>query len=121
MTGDRARAARELLDFYRDAGVDALVGESPVNRLSDDSPPATEDDGPAAAASARRPPVPAAALAAAPPAPAPPLAAEEAVAAARNAARSAGSLEELRARRPVATRTCRGGRSSAARASFSIG
>jgi DNA polymerase len=97
MTGDRARAARELLDFYREAGVDALVGESPVDRLSDESPLATEDKGREAAASAHRPPVPAAALAAAPPAPAPPLAAEEAVAAARNAARSAGSLEELRA------------------------
>src|SRR5436305_10882448 len=34
MTPDRARAARELLDFYTEAGVDALVGEAPADRLA---------------------------------------------------------------------------------------
>jgi DNA polymerase len=31
----RPREARELIAFYRDAGVDALVGEEPVDRMSD--------------------------------------------------------------------------------------
>src|SRR5882672_3697053 len=34
MTPDRANAARELLDFYAEAGVDALVGETPADRLA---------------------------------------------------------------------------------------
>jgi len=34
MTPDHARAARELLAFYAEAGVDALLGEEPVDRLS---------------------------------------------------------------------------------------
>ena len=33
MTPDRARAARELLAFYLEAGVDALLGEAPVDRV----------------------------------------------------------------------------------------
>ena len=34
MTPDHTRAARELLAFYAEAGVDALLGEEPVDRLS---------------------------------------------------------------------------------------
>src|SRR5262249_27526108 len=30
--------ARELLAFYRDAGVDALLGEEPIDRFADDLP-----------------------------------------------------------------------------------
>jgi uracil-DNA glycosylase family 4 len=93
MTPDHARAARELLAFYAQAGVDALVGEEPVDRLS--------------AAAITREPVPAAPLAPQPlmprtmPAPRPaadnaPAAPEIAVMAAREAARSAASLVELR-------------------------
>jgi DNA polymerase len=83
----------DLLDFYRDAGVDALLGEEPVDRFA-----ATE------AAPARRPqPV---ALppdleskgrAAPIPAPLAPPAPDEAAMAARAAAKSAKSLDELRA------------------------
>ncbi len=35
MTNERDKAARELLAFYQEAGVDALVGESPVNRFAE--------------------------------------------------------------------------------------
>src|SRR5262249_20256188 len=38
MGPERARAARELLAFYREAGVDAVVSEEPVNRLADQNP-----------------------------------------------------------------------------------
>ena len=31
-----AKHARELLAFYLDAGVDALVGEAPVDRMADE-------------------------------------------------------------------------------------
>ena len=31
------KAARELIAFYLDAGVDALLGEEPVNRMADDT------------------------------------------------------------------------------------
>ena len=34
MTPDHARAACELLAFYAEAGVDALVGEEPLDRLA---------------------------------------------------------------------------------------
>ena len=30
------RNARELLAFYRDSGVDTLLGEAPVDRFADD-------------------------------------------------------------------------------------
>jgi uracil-DNA glycosylase len=96
------RNARELLAFYRDAGVDALVGDEPVDRFAD------ELDRPAARAVASRP-------AAAPSAPpisrvaqaggagasatisAAPASPEAAVMSARAAAKSAESLEALRA------------------------
>jgi DNA polymerase len=39
MTPERAKAARELLAFYLEAGADALVGEAPVDRMADEPPP----------------------------------------------------------------------------------
>src|SRR5262249_22707684 len=39
MTPDRTRAARELLAFYMEAGVDAVIGEEPVNRLAEHEHP----------------------------------------------------------------------------------
>ena len=107
MPPDRDKAARELLAFYQEAGVDALLGEAPVDRFAD-APPAI---------AAPAPPLPAAeadrAKAAAPvprqevlprdldsrgragnlPPPSP----DAAVMAAREAAKTAASLDELRA------------------------
>jgi DNA polymerase len=98
MTPDRASAARELLDFYTEAGVDALVGEAPADRLATARAETVTVD--AAAPLPERQPVTRlqpslleAPLAAAPVAPAPDLA----LMAAREAARSAASLDELRA------------------------
>jgi DNA polymerase len=82
------RPARDLLDFYAEAGVDALVGEEPVNRFAAVEapapptrtvrdvmpPPHREANGPAAAA---------------------PQALDEAAMAARAAAKSAKTLDEL--------------------------
>jgi len=97
MTPDRARAARELLAFYMEAGVDALLGEAPVDRLADsETREAAPQSEPAAAPVARRPsPGPSLATStaratAAPPAP------EAAVMAARAAAKNAATLAELR-------------------------
>jgi uracil-DNA glycosylase len=100
MTPDRARAARELLAFYLEAGVDALVGEVPVDRFADKEPrghetPAAE---PTSIPAPRKPlpPRPSPASGGGSAAPAPP-APEAAVMAARTAAKSAATLEELRA------------------------
>jgi uracil-DNA glycosylase family 4 len=85
------KPARELLDFYLDAGVDALVGEEPVDRFA--AEPATA-------------PAPKALPATLPPHleiksrapyPAAPQAPDEAAMAARAAAKDAKSLDELRA------------------------
>jgi len=82
-----------LLDFYLEAGADALVGEEPVDRFA-----ATDAPVPPMPPRAPEPPRPdftragpAIALAA------PPQATDEAVMAARQAAKSAGTLDELRA------------------------
>jgi DNA polymerase len=112
--------ARELISFYLDAGVDAVVGEEPIDRFADVAqPPAVSLGSPLAAeAGAKRreggdsgtrgmrklPPslplegagnsmtgLPGAGMAAAPPSP------EVAVMAARAAAQSAKTLDELRA------------------------
>jgi uracil-DNA glycosylase len=110
MTADRdilttSLAARELLAFYREAGVDALVGETPVDRLAAEAP-----DSPAPAVEIVQPQAAARAAPAQPPrtifardleskgrsAVAPPSS-DAAVMAAREAAKSAGTLEELRA------------------------
>jgi uracil-DNA glycosylase len=105
MTPSRDEAARELLAFYQEAGVDAPVGETPVDRFADAPtvPPATA-------------PPPAAEVARASPAAAPrreilardleargragnlpPPSPDAAVMAAREAAKTAASLDELRA------------------------
>jgi uracil-DNA glycosylase family 4 len=98
LSPDQAAAARELLAFYAEAGVDALVGEAPVDWLSAAqlAPVAPEME---LAQAAAPPPAPRALAtpaivstsiaAAAPP--------DVAVMAAREAARSAASLDELRA------------------------
>jgi uracil-DNA glycosylase len=90
--------ARDLIAFYRDAGVDALLGEEPVDRFADEVAPA-----PPVPARPSSPPlarkgqesgdagIAAPSIAAAPPSP------EAAVMAARGAAKSAESLEALRA------------------------
>jgi DNA polymerase len=84
-------SARQLLDFYLEAGADALVGEEPVDRFAEtDKPPR-----PPAAAVAPKPLLPARPAVAAPSlAPAAP---EAAAMEAREAAKRAGTLEELRA------------------------
>jgi DNA polymerase len=48
MPSDRDKAARELLAFYLEAGVDALVGETPADRLADETrPPRSSSASPA--------------------------------------------------------------------------
>src|SRR5437588_2402902 len=99
MTPDRASAAHQLLDFYAEAGVDALVGETSADRLATAQADAAPADG--LAPMPERQPVAhlqpslleSAPRATAPAAPAPDIA----VMAAREAARSAASLDELRA------------------------
>jgi len=92
MTPDR-NAARDLLALYAEAGVDALVGEQPIDRFAATAAPA--------AIPARAPqPValpPDLERKARPAAPATLPAPDEATMAARAAAKSANSLEELRA------------------------
>jgi DNA polymerase len=105
MTPDRNKAARELLAFYAEAGVDAAIGEQANDLLSQPEPPPAAErprniasnvvsDGGATPTRAPDPrlssPPPRPAVAA-PPTP------DAAVMAAREAARSASSLEELRA------------------------
>jgi DNA polymerase len=91
MTPEQTKAARELLAFYLEAGVDTALGEAPVDRFADvpeavagKAPIAAEGPRPLARPTVREPAAP-------PPSP------EAAVMAARTAARSAASLEELRA------------------------
>jgi len=94
MIPDRSKAARELLDFYAEAGVDAAVGEQANDFLTTPQPapiPAPSRQPPATAARTTFP-----ATAPARPAVAPPPAADAAVMAAREAARSAATLDELR-------------------------
>ena len=104
----RPKAARELIAFYLDAGVDALLGEEPVNRMADDV--AAAPLGAAASSAAPRDktarrvrsesPLPIAGSQAAPQRPASaaaPVSPETAVIAAREAAKNATTLDELRA------------------------
>jgi DNA polymerase len=107
MTNDRRRVARDLLAFYQEAGVDALLGETPVDRFAEDapvdvvapmaeptrSPPVerTESARPARSIRARERELGAGAN------PTTPTSPDAAVTAARAAARSAASLDELRA------------------------
>jgi DNA polymerase len=103
MTTVRDQAARELLAFYREAGVDALLDETPLDRFAANGATA----GPAPRADSARP-TPEGRASATGRAlsarerevvsrPAVALAPEAAVMAAREAAKSAATLEELRA------------------------
>jgi len=92
--------ARAVLAFYRDAGVDALLGEEPVDRFADELPatassqrtrPGSEAVGPAINGQAARADRDAVRAPAAPPSP------EAAIMAAREAAKAAKDLDELRA------------------------
>ena len=106
MIVDRDKAARELIAFYHEAGIDAVIAEEAIDQLAEDGAPALEgpDDHPqrpAATVSARdRPPAPLTVLPANRPRAEPPqapAAPDAAVMAARAAARSVASLDELRA------------------------
>ena len=84
------RPARDLLDFYAEAGVDALVGEEPVNRFAavEAPAPATRTVRDVVPSPHREANGPAAALV--------PQALDEAAIAARAGAKSAKTLDELR-------------------------
>jgi DNA polymerase len=100
MTPDQTKSARDLLAFYLEAGVDALLGEEPVDRFADQEAPrpapAAAAEAAAPAAPRRRAPLPSAQLERAAPVVAAPVAPEAAVTDARAQARSAASLAELR-------------------------
>jgi uracil-DNA glycosylase len=89
MTATRDDPARDLLDFYAEAGVDALMGELPVDRFAagEPAPPAraVRDVTPPRHSEASNP-----AATTAPPAP------DEATMAARTLAKRAKTLDELR-------------------------
>jgi uracil-DNA glycosylase family 4 len=104
MTPNRNQAARELLAFYLEAGVDAVLGETAVDRFADpaelSSPPASGRpalDRTAEPQSGNRPALdrtrPVAPTVAASPGPLPP---DSAVMAAREEAKNAKTLDELR-------------------------
>ena len=99
MTPDRSKAARELLAFYAEAGVDAPIGEQPNDFLSaPEPPPVPVQQAPAVGSGGpTRTPDPRLSTPPARPATSPPPAPDAAVMAAREAARNASSLEELRA------------------------
>ena len=100
---DRKEAARALLDFYREAGVDALLEETPTDRFASDRAGAA----PAARAEVARPKAEASTATRSVPVrereppgwttAAVPASPDAAVMAARAAAKNAASLEELRA------------------------
>jgi DNA polymerase len=96
MLPDRAKAARDILAFYIEAGVDVAIGETPNDYLAGDPAPLApvQADTPPTAVTVE--PLRRASIPASPPPTAPP-AAEAAIMAAREAARSAKSMEELRA------------------------
>jgi len=91
MVPTRDKPLRDLLDFYAEAGVDALVGENPIDRLAGTDTPVA----PVRATQHRAPQLDleprVRAEASAPPA------ADEAAMAAREAAKNAKTLDELRA------------------------
>lgn len=89
MTSTLGNPARDLLDFYTEAGVDALMGEEPIDRFAMAEPP------PSPIRTARPAAPPAFEAKTAPGGPAPP-APDEAALAARAAAKNAKTLEELR-------------------------
>src|ERR1700733_10435491 len=89
MTPDRAPTVHELLAFYLEAGVDCALMDEPVNRMSDDSAaaPREQPQAPVRTAPAAMP------VARSDAAPTP----DVAIQSAREAARTAPSLEVLRA------------------------
>ena len=90
MTPERAPTVSQLLAFYLEAGVDCALAEAPVNRLADpDLIPAASEGAPPRPVRAAAP-LPAARAEAAP-------APEAAILSAREAARTAPTLEALRA------------------------
>ncbi|MGA8970172.1 MAG: uracil-DNA glycosylase [Pseudolabrys sp.] len=91
MTATRDRPARDLLDFYTAAGVDALLGEDPVDRFATAEAPTPRVRVAPGVTSPPAPEIKARAATPAPPAP------DEAAMAARGAAKSAKTLDELRA------------------------
>ncbi|MGE0061535.1 MAG: uracil-DNA glycosylase family protein [Xanthobacteraceae bacterium] len=91
MNVETEKSARDLLAFYTEAGVDAPVQETPVDRFADDTP--TQAAAPARSATARPAASPAPMPVAASSAPAAP---EEAAMSARELARSANTLDELK-------------------------
>src|SRR5262249_23031020 len=97
MSPDRSKTAHDLLAFYLEAGVDAVLADTPIDRFADPEParPPGVTTAATARAEPRRATVPPPAVL--PAAPAAPLTPDAAVMAAREAARSAASLEELRA------------------------
>ena len=105
MIVDRDKAARELIAFYHEAGVDAVIGEDPIDRLAEDRAPALEGSDhvpPRRLRPSQRVSVPRRSQR--PPSgrtrvepPQAPAAPDAAVMAAREAARSAASLDDLRA------------------------
>ena len=91
MTATRDKPVRDLLDFYAEAGVDALLGENPVDRFAATETPAPPPRmaQPVAPAPALEAKARAATLA--------PRAPDEAAMVARASAKSAKTLDELRA------------------------
>jgi uracil-DNA glycosylase family 4 len=91
MTPDPAPTVRQLLAFYLEAGVDCALADAPVNRMSDPTGVATATESvprkPLRAAPAAIPPARGEAA----------LAPEAAINSAREAARTAASLDALRA------------------------
>jgi DNA polymerase len=85
--------ARDILSFYLEAGVDALLGEEPIDRMADEVPPPAVIPQPAAAPA----PLPRKEPDRMFVQPAPPASPDAAVMAAREAAKTAASLEDLRA------------------------
>src|SRR5947207_11283418 len=94
MVPERPMTGRELLAFYVEAGVDAALDEMPVDRFAER--PAAENEAPAVSVAPRPDPRPPAPIIPRPQAVAPPSP-DVAVMAARETAKSAASLEALRA------------------------
>src|SRR5260370_277265 len=92
MTPDPAPTVRQLLAFYLEAGVDCVLTETPVNRLSDPDAVGLQPSEAAPQNPIRTIPAAAVAPARGEPAPAP----ETAIISAREAARTAPTLEALR-------------------------
>ncbi len=84
--------ARDILAFYLEAGVDALVGEEPVDRMADETPPPP----PVAVRPPPQPPVRSEPEGVPVQAPTP-ASPDAAVMAAREAAKTAATLDDLRA------------------------